>query len=201
MYLLTGWFAGVLPCLPTPCSATPVFFILFPGYSPSKDIEEYARKLGKTVEGGDLTLISMGQGQEGPAEAVLDRWAAVVWSQRGSAVWQVLCWCCRLQGCLNKCCCHLCRSLTVASNAANLVLCCRATRCIAQGGWVFLDNLHLMQGWIPRLERKLEVAAESAHPGFQCFFSAEPINGAPQVRPACETGHVGNGTGQRRRLG
>jgi len=54
-------------------------------------------------------------------------------------------------------------------------------RCISQGGWVFLDNLHLMQGWIPRLERKLEIAAESAHPGFQCFFSAEPINGAPQV--------------------
>lgn len=54
-------------------SSTPIFFILFPGYSPSKDIEEYARKLGKTVESGDLTLISMGQGQEGPAEAVLDR--------------------------------------------------------------------------------------------------------------------------------
>lgn len=46
---------------------------------------------------------------------------------------------------------------------------------------MFLDNLHLMQGWIPKLERKLEIAAESAHPGFQCFFSAEPINGAPQV--------------------
>lgn len=47
---------------------------------------------------------------------------------------------------------------------------------------MFLDNLHLMQGWIPKLERKLEVAAESAHPGFQCFFSAEPINGAPQAK-------------------
>jgi dynein heavy chain len=47
---------------------------------------------------------------------------------------------------------------------------------------VFLDNVHLMQGWIPRLERKLEVAAESAHPDFRCFFSAEPINGAPQAK-------------------
>jgi dynein heavy chain len=46
---------------------------------------------------------------------------------------------------------------------------------------VFLDNLHLMQAWIPRLERKLETASESAHPNFRCFFSAEPINGAPQV--------------------
>lgn len=51
-----------------------------------------------------------------------------------------------------------------------------------QGGWVFLDNVHLMQGWIPRLERKLEQAAEQAHADFRCFFSAEPINGAPQAK-------------------
>lgn len=71
----TGQHAAlVLPALLSTCSSTPIFFILFPGYSPSKDIEEYARKLGKTVESGDLTLISMGQGQEGPAEAVLDRY-------------------------------------------------------------------------------------------------------------------------------
>ena len=53
-----------------------------------------------------------------------------------------------------------------------------------EGGWVFLDNVHLMQGWIPNLERKLEIAAETAHPDFRCFFSAEPINGAPQVAKA-----------------
>eukprot|EP00877_Chromochloris_zofingiensis_P015255 jgi/Chrzof1/9984/Cz04g22250.t1 len=108
-------------------SGTPIFFILFPGYSPSKEIEVYANKVGKTVENGQLTLISMGQGQEGPAEAVLDRY-------------------------------------------------------MKDGGWVFLDNVHLMQGWIPRLERKLEIAADSAHADFRCFFSAEPINGAPQAK-------------------
>ena len=42
-------------------------------------------------------------------------------------------------------------------------------------------RLGLLQGWIPNLERKLEVAAETAHADFRCFFSAEPINGAPQV--------------------
>lgn len=42
-------------------SSTPIFFILFPGYSPSKEIEAYARSVGKTVENGKLTLISMGQ--------------------------------------------------------------------------------------------------------------------------------------------
>ncbi|KAJ9515913.1 hypothetical protein QJQ45_016901, partial [Haematococcus lacustris] len=108
-------------------SSTPFFFILFPGYSPSKEVELYANKMGKSVENGKLTLISMGQGQEGPAEAVLDRYTK-------------------------------------------------------EGGWVFLDNVHLMQGWIPRLERKLEIAAETAHPEFRCFFSAEPINGAPHAK-------------------
>ena len=29
---------------------------------------------------------------------------------------------------------------------------------------------------------QLEIAAESAHPDFRCFFSAEPINGAPQAK-------------------
>ena len=50
----------------------------------------YAAKMGHTVEKGNLTLISMGQGQEKPAEACLDKY-------------------------------------------------------IQEGGWVFLDNVHLMQ--------------------------------------------------------
>ncbi|CAD7704939.1 unnamed protein product [Ostreobium quekettii] len=108
-------------------AASPIFFILFPGYSPSKEIEICANKRGKTVENGGLTLISMGQGQEGPAEATLDKY-------------------------------------------------------MKEGGWVFLDNVHLMQGWIPRLERKLESATENAHADFRCFFSAEPINGAPHAK-------------------
>jgi dynein heavy chain len=117
------------------CS-TPIFFILFPGYSPSKEIEEYANKMGKSVSNGQLTLISMGQGQESPAEAVLDKYTK-------------------------------------------------------EGGWVFLDNVHLMQGWIPRLERKLEIAAETAHPDFRCFFSAEPINGAPFAKIVPEVCNYG----------
>ena len=104
--------------------STPIFFILFPGYSPSKEIETLANQLGKTTDNGQLTMISMGQGQEPVAESVLDKYTK-------------------------------------------------------NGGWVFLDNVHLMQGWIPSLERKLEIAAESAHRDFRCFFSAEPINGNP----------------------
>lgn len=42
------------------------------------------------------------------------------------------------------------------------------------GGWVYLDNVHLMSKWISTLERKLEVCAESAHENFRCFMSAEP---------------------------
>ena len=41
--------------------STPLFFILFPGYSPSKDIEAFAASQDRTVKNGKLTLISMGQ--------------------------------------------------------------------------------------------------------------------------------------------
>ena len=41
--------------------STPLFFILFPGYSPSKDIEAFAASQDRTVKNGKLTLIAMGQ--------------------------------------------------------------------------------------------------------------------------------------------
>ena len=41
--------------------STPLFFILFPGYSPSKDVEVFAASQERTVKNGKLTLISMGQ--------------------------------------------------------------------------------------------------------------------------------------------
>jgi len=42
------------------------------------------------------------------------------------------------------------------------------------GGWVFLDNIHLMSKWLPILNRQLEICAEEAHENFRCFVSAEP---------------------------
>ena len=44
----------------------------------------------------------------------------------------------------------------------------------AEGGWMFLQNVHLMQDWLPVLERQLELISGSAHPDFRCFISAEP---------------------------
>jgi dynein heavy chain len=43
-----------------------------------------------------------------------------------------------------------------------------------EGGWAFLQNVHLMQGWLPMLERKLEIAQEVGHEDFRCFVTAEP---------------------------
>jgi len=43
-----------------------------------------------------------------------------------------------------------------------------------KGGWVFMDNIHLMSKWLPVLERKLEICAEEAHADFRAFLSAEP---------------------------
>lgn len=39
---------------------------------------------------------------------------------------------------------------------------------------VMLQNCHLMQSWVPKLERLLEVVQENAHQDFRCFISAEP---------------------------
>jgi len=47
-------------------------------------------------------------------------------------------------------------------------------RCSREGGWVYLQNVHLMQDWLPLLERKLELASVGAHEDFRCFISAEP---------------------------
>merc|ERR1711871_1807889 len=49
------------------------------------------------------------------------------------------------------------------------------------GGWVFLQNVHLMSSWLPKLERKLEICAETGHDDFRCFISAEQpmFNGMP----------------------
>lgn len=39
---------------------------------------------------------------------------------------------------------------------------------------MFLDNVHLMSKWLPKLNRMLEVCAENAHENFRAFLSAEP---------------------------
>ena len=44
----------------------------------------------------------------------------------------------------------------------------------SQGGWVFLQNVHLMPDWLPTLERTLEMCSANAHANFRCFISAEP---------------------------
>lgn len=98
---------------------TPTFFVLFAGVDPTPWVEGLGKTLGVTIENGNFTNISMGQGQEKPAEAVVEQFAK-------------------------------------------------------NGGWVMLQNCHLMQSWVPRLERLLEVVQENAHPDFRCFISAEP---------------------------
>ena len=98
---------------------TPTFFVLFAGVDPTLWVEELGRKKGMTYEKGNFKNISMGQGQEAPAEAVVSAFAK-------------------------------------------------------KGGWVMLQNCHLMQSWVPTLERLLEVVQEDAHEDFRCFVSAEP---------------------------
>uniref|UniRef100_K3WLS4 AAA+ ATPase domain-containing protein n=1 Tax=Globisporangium ultimum (strain ATCC 200006 / CBS 805.95 / DAOM BR144) TaxID=431595 RepID=K3WLS4_GLOUD len=42
-----------------------------------------------------------------------------------------------------------------------------------EGNWVILQNIHLMQSWLPKLERTLELYSVSADQNFRCFLSAE----------------------------
>lgn len=62
-------------------------------------------------------------------------------------------------------------------------------RLAKEGGWVFLQNVHLMQSWLPTLEKLLDVCADTGHSEFRCFLSAEPphdplIRTMPEVRPS-----------------
>lgn len=45
-------------------------------------------------------------------------------------------------------------------------------RLAKDGGWVFLQNVHLMQSWLPSLDVMLETI--TPHPDFRVFISAEP---------------------------
>ena len=45
---------------------------------------------------------------------------------------------------------------------------------VQEGGWLMLQNVHLMQSWLPLLERQLELESPNAHDDFRCFISAEP---------------------------
>merc|ERR1719421_1828970 len=55
---------------------------------------------------------------------------------------------------------------TVAINALNKVA--------KEGGWIMLQNIHLMQGWLKTLERGLEMIEEFAVPEFRCILTSEP---------------------------
>eukprot|EP00947_MAST-08B_sp_MAST-8B-sp1_P001611 g1611.t1 len=106
--------------------AVPVFFVLFPGVDPTRDVEALGKEYDITTENKKFVNISMGQGQEEGALAAIDKYSE-------------------------------------------------------SGGWVMLQNLHLMQSFLPLLERKLEVVADSAHEQFRCYISAEPPPFAYQV--------------------
>jgi len=43
-----------------------------------------------------------------------------------------------------------------------------------EGGWVMLQNIHLMQAWLKTLERTLELIEEFAHHDFRCVLTSEP---------------------------
>lgn len=47
-------------------------------------------------------------------------------------------------------------------------------KCAMNGGWIFLQNVHLMQSWLKDLELKLEEVGPTANKNFRVFISSEP---------------------------
>lgn len=45
-----------------------------------------------------------------------------------------------------------------------------------QGHWVVLQNVHLVASWLSTLEKHIEMHAETSHPNFRLFISAEPAS-------------------------
>jgi len=87
-------------------------------------VRELGAPLGFTEEAGNLSQVSLGQGQEAVAEKALE-----VMQQKG--------------------------------------------------GWVMLQNIELVAGWLPRLEKKLEALVDGAHENFRVFLSAQPQKVVP----------------------
>ena len=112
-------------------ASTPLFFVLFPGAAPFKDVEYLASRSNHSIEMGNLVNISMGQGQEKIAEGWLDKFTK-------------------------------------------------------EGGWLFLDNVHLMQRWLSTFELKLEASWEEGHEDFRCIYTAE-YSPAPEARTVPES--------------
>jgi dynein heavy chain len=54
---------------------TPTFFVLFAGVDPTPWVEGLGKEKGITFEKGNFKNISMGQGQEAPAEAIVANFA------------------------------------------------------------------------------------------------------------------------------
>jgi dynein heavy chain len=60
-------------CVAEMSPTTPLCFILSTGVNPLLEVEQIARKMGRTADNGLLHLVSLGQGQEGNAENVLKK--------------------------------------------------------------------------------------------------------------------------------
>lgn len=56
-------------------------------------------------------------------------------------------------------------------------------RCSKEGGWLFLQNVHLMQAWLKDLELKLEEVTPTANKEFRLFISSEP---PPAMMPTAQ---------------
>jgi len=52
-------------------------------------------------------------------------------------------------------------------------------RLAKEGGWVILQNVHLLPKWLIELEKRIERNSHDAHPDFRLFLTSDPSNTIP----------------------
>ena len=135
--------------------ATPIFFVLVPGVDPTSMVEA----LGREKVGWQPATAAAGRRSAAPARlAVSDSLPPSTARAQGFTTENT-------------------KFVNISMGQGQEALAQAAlTRLSTSGGWLMLQNVHLMQSWLPLLERQLEVISDggAAHPDFRCFISAEP---------------------------
>ena len=162
---------------------TPVFFVLSPGVDPLKDVEAVGKKLDFTLTKGNLHNVSLGQvrlqnfnhklmwlwgysclisqGQEVVAESALEQaskeghWVIL-------QVQLLILWHYRDQNIV---------IFGVSISLTLLYFCFKQINYHIPG---FLQNIHLVARWLPKLEKTLEQYSQGSHESYRVYMSAEP---------------------------
>ncbi|OXB71014.1 UNVERIFIED_CONTAM: hypothetical protein H355_008665 [Colinus virginianus] len=155
---------------------TPIFFVLFPGVDPTPAVESVARSIGCTAQAHrHMSMITV----KGHRCLLSSTSVNMRRTKRNFGVHGFVCESPQETG----------KFMNISMGQGQEKVALKAVERAAQeGGWVMLQNVHLMQDWLKAsilcsgvhcfqlqsLQRTLEVVSETAHKDFRCIISSEP---------------------------